>query len=264
MPISPSQRSGARDDTPNTLTASSDADGAVIILAAHGQWDWRLFLDLYTGIHKYLAEHPTALIVDLHDLIDPTTASTSLWLTARRSGAAMQPPVEVALCVAPRTPLAARLHRLSRKRLLPLYDTISQAHTAVTSGSVLTDHLQQRLHPEPTSARLARLMIADACHAWDLSHLRYRAQLVVSELVTNAIVHAGTDMLVTASRRASGLYLAIRDGNPALPRPKPPTAAGAQLGAGGRGLQIVRDTAAAWGALPTHDGEGKVVWATLR
>jgi anti-sigma regulatory factor (Ser/Thr protein kinase) len=263
MPIDPSQPAGARDDKPNTLTVSVDADG-VIVLAPHGEWDWRLFLDLYTGINKHLAEHPMALIVDLHDLVDPTTASASLWLTARRSGAAMQPPVEVALCIAPRTPLAARLHRLSAKRLLPLYDTVPEAYTAVTSGSVLTDHMQQRLHPEPKSARLARLMIADACHAWKLSHLRYQAQLVVSELVTNAVMHAGTDMLVTASRRASGLYLAIRDGNPALPRPKQPAVAGAQLGGGGRGLQIVQDTAAAWGALPTHDGEGKVVWATLR
>jgi hypothetical protein len=88
MPTRPSHRFGARADGQSTLTATSDIDGAVIVVAPRGDWDWRLFLDLYTGVHKYLAEHPVALIVDLHDLTDPTTASAPLWLTARRSARA--------------------------------------------------------------------------------------------------------------------------------------------------------------------------------
>src|SRR4051795_12333222 len=141
MPINPSQRAGGRDDRPNTLTVTGDAGGVVVVLAPHGQWDWRLFLDLYTGVHKYLAEHPVALIVDLGDLVDPTTASAPLWLTARRSGAAMRPPVEVALCLPPRTPLADRLHRPGAQRFLPVYDTVSQARTALASGAAVTDRL---------------------------------------------------------------------------------------------------------------------------
>jgi anti-sigma regulatory factor (Ser/Thr protein kinase) len=130
----------------------------------------------------------------------------------------------------------------------------------------LTDQLQQRLPPEPESARLARLMVADACHAWHLPHLRYPAQLVMSELVSNAVQHASTPMLVTVSRRGAGLHLAVRDGSPILPPPWQPASAPASppLTEGGRGLQIVQRAAAAWGALPTHDRDGKVVWATLR
>ena len=265
MPTRPSHRSGARADGQSTVTATSDIDGAVIVVAPHGDWDWRLFLDLYTGVHKYLAEHPRALIVDLHDLTDPTTASAPLWFTARRSGAAMRPPVEVALCLPPTTPLAVRLHRLGARRLLPVYDTVPHARTAVASGLLpLTDQLQQRLPPEPTSAKQARLMVADACRAWHLAHLLYPAQLVISELAANASQHARTDMLVTVSRRGAGLNLAVRDGSPALPRLRPSAAAGGPPGEGGRGLQIVHRAAAAWGALPTHDHAGKVVWATLR
>jgi hypothetical protein len=262
VPTSASHRSGHRDDITRTLTATSDVDGAVVVLAPHGQWDWRLFLDLYTGVHKYLAEHPVALIVDLGDLVDPTTASAPLWLTARRSGAAMRPPVEVALCLPPRTPLGTRLHRLGAKRFLPIYDTVPQARTAVASGLPLTDQLRRWLPPEPLSARLARLLVADASRAWELSHLLYPAQLVISELVTNAIQHARTDMLVSVSRRGTGLNLTVRDGSPELPRQ--PGQTGAAPKEGGRGLQIVHGAAAAWGALPTHDGDGKVVWATLR
>jgi anti-sigma regulatory factor (Ser/Thr protein kinase) len=266
MPISPPHRSGSSDDRQRRLTATSEVDGAVIVLTPHGQWDWRLFLDLYTGVHKYLADCPPALILDLHDLVDPTTASAPLWLTARRSGAAMRPPVEVALCLPPTTPLAVRLHRLGAKRFLPVYDTVPQARTALASGLPLTDQLQQRLPPEPESARLARLMVADACHAWHLPHLRDPAQLVMSELASNVIEHAGTLMLVTVSRRGTGLHLAVRDGSPTLPPPWQPASApaGTPPAAGGRGLEIVRRAAAAWGALPTHARDGKVVWATLR
>jgi hypothetical protein len=264
MPLRPSHRSGTRDDGKSTLTATSDNDGAVIVVAPHGEWDWRLFLDLYTGLHKYLAEHPAALIVDLHDLTDPTTASAPLWLTARRSGAAMRPPVEVALCLPPKIPLAVRLHRLGAKRFLPVYDTVPQARTAVVSGLPLTDRLQQRLPPEPKSAKLARLMVADACRAWHLAHLLYPAQLVASELVANAAEHAHTDMLVTVSRRGTGLSVAVRDGSPVLPRLRPSAVAGGPPGDGGRRLQIVHKAAVAWGALPTHDHAGKVVWASVR
>jgi hypothetical protein len=264
MPRRPSPRYAARDDGHGTVTATSDIDGAVIVVAPHGDWDWRLFLELYTGLHKYLAEHPLALIVDLHDLTDATTASAPLWLTARRSGAALRPPVEVALCLPPQTPLAVRLHRLGAKGFLPVYGTVPQARTAVVSGLPLTDQLQQRLPPEPTSAKQARRMVADGCRAWHLTHLQHPAQLVISEIAANAIQHARTDALVTVSRRGTGLHLAVRDGSPILPRIRPSAVANGSPGGGGRGLQIVHRTAAAWGALPTHDQAGKVVWATLR
>lgn len=264
MPQRPTHQSDAREAGLSTVTATSDIDGAVIVLTPHGEWDWRLFLDLYTGVHKCLAEHPVALIVDLRDLIDPTAASASLWMTTRRSGAAMGPPVEVALCLPSKTPLGVRLDRLGAKRFLPIYDTVPQARTAVVSGLPLTDHLQRRLPPEPQSAKQARLMVADACRAWHLSGLRYPAQLVVSELVANAIQHARTDMFVTVSRRGAGLNLTVRDGSPALPRLRQSAVAGGPPSEGGRGLQIVDSAAAAWGALPTHERDGKVVWATLR
>jgi Histidine kinase-like ATPase domain len=265
LPANGLHRFDAGESGHSTLTATSEADGALIVLTPRGQWDWRLFLDLYAGVHKYLAEHPLALIINLHDLVDPTTASAPLWLTVRRSGAAMRPPVQVALCLPRTTSLAVRLHRLGARRVLPVYDTVPQARAAL-AGGWLTERLQQTLPPEPKSASLARLMVSDACYAWHLPGLLYPAQLVVSELVTNAIQHAGTEILVTVSRRGTGLYLAVRDESPTLPRLREPAAArsGGSERDVGRGLRIVRGTARAWGALPTHDGVGKIVWASLR
>jgi hypothetical protein len=72
-------------------------------------------------------------------------------------------------------------------------------------------------------------------------------------------------MVVTVCRRATGLRLSVRDGDPRLPYlrdPAPGVAGGDQHDGGGQGLRIVDAAATAWGAMPTHDG--KLVWATLR
>jgi Histidine kinase-like ATPase domain len=264
MPTRPPGPVRGRNDQPGHVTVTSDIDGAVV-MTARGQWDWRLFLDLYTGVHKCLAERPAALIVELNDLVDPTTDSASLWLTACRAGAAMHPPVQVALCLPPTTRLAERLHRLGAKRFLPVYSCLAEARAAVATGLPLTDQLQLGLPPEPASARRARALVVQACRAWHLPQLLDRARLVVSELVANSIEHAGTDLSVTVSRRGDGLHLAVRDGSPTLPRLLHPAPAdpGAPR-ALGRGVRLVNATAAAWGAFPLPNGGGKIVWATVR
>ena len=86
------------------------------------------------------------------------------------------------------------------------------------------------------------------------------------ELVSNAVEHAGTDMLVTVVRRDEGLHLAVRDGSVVLPHrlqaaPRPGRCAVRRRGAG---LRVVEALTRAWGARPTDDGTGKVVWATVR
>jgi len=257
---------GRGHDRRGSFVISSDIDGTVLVIAVRGRWDQRLSVDVHAGIRKCFADHPQALIVDLSELDDPTTSSAALWILARRTGADMTPPVQVAMCVPPETALVGRLDRLGAPRFLPVFADLPTAWRAVTSGVALTDRLNQQLPPEPESASEARLMVADACRAWYLPQLLHPGRLVMSELATNAIQHAGTDLVVTVSRRARGLHLAIRDGSPAMPRLRAegPIVAGAALDERGQGLRLVDATAAAWGALPTHDGGGKVVWATVR
>ena len=88
--------------------------------------------------------------------------------------------------------------------------------------------------------------------------------LVFSELVTNAVRHAGTAMSVTVSRRGSGVHLAVVDGDPRLPSltepvvRRPPGYPGNER----HGLWRVHSRASAWGAMPSPNG--KVVWAIVR
>ena len=84
------------------------------------------------------------------------------------------------------------------------------------------------------------------------------AQLLVSELVTNAIQHAGTALTVHIARTPGMLRLAVSDGA-AHQHPRRSTrAVDAERG---RGLCLIQALAANWGVLEAPDG--KQVWCAL-
>jgi anti-sigma regulatory factor (Ser/Thr protein kinase) len=116
------------------------------------------------------------------------------------------------------------------------------------------------LPPVPDSSRAARSLVNDACTRWNLpAILADDACVIASELVTNAIRHAGTPLHVTLAIADGRFLLAVRDGSPlpAVPtHPDPQTP-------GGRGLLLVGEMSQAWGSVALPDG-GKVVWAALR
>jgi hypothetical protein len=247
------------------LSVTGDDDGSVLLMAVRGSLDRTLFLRMRTMVHKCLADYPAGLIVNLTELDDPAGASAPLWLTARQTGEAMRPPVRLLLCLGAETVLAARLRRLGARWFLPIFAGVAEARAVLAGTPVLTDRSQLRLPPEPASVGVARGLVADARPAWAPPHLLFAGQLVASELVTNAVEHARTELLVTVARRGRGLYLAVRDGSPDRPRLVALTSAGVECAdEHGRGLWIVQKVASAWGAVPTHDAAGKVVWASIQ
>ncbi|MEU2546146.1 ATP-binding protein [Streptomyces roseolus] len=90
--------------------------------------------------------------------------------------------------------------------------------------------------------------------------IRDTAALVVSELVTNAVLHTASSRIVCELRQgADSLRIAVRDeGGPAGPRIR-------DCGADerGRGLLIVDALCEAWGAERTGHGTAQTVWAEL-
>ncbi|GLY00158.1 ATP-binding protein [Actinoplanes sp. NBRC 101535] len=256
------------DTRSESVLAVIDADTSVIEFTVWGVWDRTLSVQARTVVDKCLAEHPTALIIDLHELSDPHAVSAPLWLTACAQGAAMHPPVAVAVCLAPDDPLAGRLRRLGGRDWLVLYATVPQARDALAGCRTLPGRLHLVLPPDPASAVQARALVTEACSGWDLRHLGERSRLVVSELVVNAAEHAGTDIEVTVSPRgagtASAVHLAVYDGDSDLPRLREPVPGplGPSLVDRGLGLRIVGAAASSWGALPARSG--KLVWAIVR
>jgi anti-sigma regulatory factor (Ser/Thr protein kinase) len=84
-----------------------------------------------------------------------------------------------------------------------------------------------------------------------------RAELLVSELVTNVVHHVGADMIVRCSRRGDRVRIEVTD-----PSAVPPLITGAPDAGGGYGLRIIEALADSWG----YDaGErGKSVWFEMR
>ncbi|GAA1973602.1 ATP-binding protein [Catenulispora subtropica] len=118
---------------------------------------------------------------------------------------------------------------------------------------------QMRLAPGPSAPGRARRFLEDTCGRWTALDFVADAALVVSELVTNAVRHAGTEMRIALELRDGTLTVSVHDGGPGLPRVIP----AAERRLGGRGLAIVVRLAEAWGVAVGDDG-GKAVWCRLR
>lgn len=88
------------------------------------------------------------------------------------------------------------------------------------------------------------------------------AELLITELVTNALVHTDHGAEVSATIAADRLRVEVRDYAARRPRPHVPSA---DDGTHGRGLVLVQALADAWGvdALGVALGGGKVVWFEL-
>lgn len=85
----------------------------------------------------------------------------------------------------------------------------------------------------------------------------YTVKLLTSELVTNAVCHAHTDIEVKVVVDQNAVNVMVRDHSTSPPAPtRPPLDA-----TNGRGLQIVEELSSNWGSEPTEDG--KVVWFEL-
>jgi anti-sigma regulatory factor (Ser/Thr protein kinase) len=82
--------------------------------------------------------------------------------------------------------------------------------------------------------------------------------LVVSELATNAVIHASTSFSVTLAGRRDSVVLTVSDASAS----QPDYARDDLYGLGGRGLRIVDAHCSEWGINPEVEG-GKSVWASF-
>jgi anti-anti-sigma regulatory factor len=230
-----------------------EADGYAEV-AVRGRLDLATAPGLLTALLKCLAEQPDALLVELSAL-EPADETTFSLFTAVARQAEQWPGTPLLIC-APSPGVSAMLER-GRYGQLAVYGTIEEGRRAVVGGRAAALSVSDHLPPIAGAVRRARDLATEACAAWDLPDLVGPACLVVSELVSNAVEHAGTMLTVRLTRRSRYLHIAVRDGSPEEPVP-----AGSKLLAErGRGLRLVESLAAHWGWLPSRDG--KVVWATL-
>ena len=96
-------------------------------------------------------------------------------------------------------------------------------------------------------------MLAEPMKRWDLEDLIPTTELLVSELVTNAVKYSRGDVTLRLVNEKA-LVCEVIDNSGALPRLRQPSGDDES----GRGLQVVRQLAHRWGARRT--ATGKVVW----
>ncbi len=114
-----------------------------------------------------------------------------------------------------------------------------------------------QLPPEPRSARAAREFVRGTCTRWELEPVLEPALLVVSELVTNAVLHAGTLVAMRLRARTDHLLVEVEDEDS-----RPPVLQHNDRHAvSGRGLILIDALSRRWGSQPCP--LGKVVWAEL-
>jgi len=103
-----------------------------------------------------------------------------------------------------------------------------------------------------------REQAARALALWQLDDLASMAELLLTELVANAVRHARTPFTVMMRWNGRSLHCEVTDANPLPPRPHltvDPTAVG------GRGLLLIDRLASAWGTEVAP--QGKTVWFDL-
>jgi anti-sigma regulatory factor (Ser/Thr protein kinase) len=111
---------------------------------------------------------------------------------------------------------------------------------------------------DPAQVRDVRRAVAQQCREWGWAPRADEVELLVSELVTNAVVHVGGTVLVTVTASDHELTVAVGDTSVHTPAPEDASV----WDTNGRGLSIVESLADRWGVDPS--GPGKSVWFSLR
>ncbi|WP_405478070.1 SpoIIE family protein phosphatase [Streptomyces sp. NBC_00009] len=138
-----------------------------------------------------------------------------------------------------------------------------ETRTTDTGSSVITARAAATFDPVGRSVATARAFVRDTLQGWGFPDIIDDAVVLTSELVTNAVVHAGTSAEVLCLRTDDGVRIEVADRYPEREIPLQQSAInmGNPDREGGRGLQLCAALATRWGVdyTPTH----KLVWFQL-
>ena len=113
--------------------------------------------------------------------------------------------------------------------------------------------------PRTATVAEARRWARSILTAWDADDLEWELSQLLTEVVTNAVLHAGTTLRVVLEQDAASgrLRCEVSDGSPVRPRLRRHSAEATT----GRGLQLLETVATRWGVQPLSGG--KTVWFEL-
>jgi anti-anti-sigma regulatory factor/anti-sigma regulatory factor (Ser/Thr protein kinase) len=230
-------------------------DPPVMVLRVAGELNLCSAPRFRAAMLKCLADQPTAVLVDAEALSVADDIHLTVFAAVARYAAAW-PSIPILVC-APAPLVAAALTRLGIDRHVTVCASLHEGRVRAARRTLPT-RIRDRYLPTVGAVGTARHLVIQVCQGWGLSRLAPVAGLVVTELVGNAVRHAGTAIDLVITRTSRHLHLAVRD---YVCEPARLVGASGEDEPGGRGLLIVEALTTSWGCTPTRDG--KVTWATL-
>lgn len=115
------------------------------------------------------------------------------------------------------------------------------------------------LRAEPSSVGEARRFVTRVLNDWGLLNAVEVVTLLVSELATNAVLHARTAYAVVVSQGTDDVQVEVLDGSAIEPRRRQNSASAAT----GRGVALVDRLSTSWGTRSGSNGFAKCVWFTV-
>jgi anti-anti-sigma factor len=227
----------------------------VAVVRASGVLDAYGATDLRAALLECVVTQPNGVVVEVSHLrVIDDIALTVLASVAKQSE--RWPGTRFAVAGAD-PEVADAVDRLGLKRFVTLCPDEQTARSALREGPTPVTR-RDVIPPDRHAPALARAAVAEFCEDNDVV-VGDAAQLIASELVTNAVVHAGTPIELTLRLATPLLHIAVRDGGDGHVRIPDIVH---ESSVSGRGLLLVDAMATAWGSVIPE--RGKVVWATVR
>lgn len=260
--------------------------GLICVVRPQGMLTERTGAELRRILTRVLLDRGRA-VVDL-DGFQVVRASGVTVFTAALDHCGGWPKARLVLC-RPDHEMARALIQQRISILVPVYQLLSEAEEALEQRPVVV-RVRTRLVCDTRAPDVARRLVRDTCPRWQVGAEQQQiAELVVSELVDNAVRHARSAAALTLQRGPGGLRIAVRDtasavrdtgsavrdtgsavrntgpaavrdtgsGNGLVPVPPGST----ETRRVGRGLELVARLTSAWG-VEMHP-VGKTVWAEI-
>jgi len=228
----------------------------VALMRPRGVLDALTAADLRGALLDCLAAQPVAVVLDASGLsLTDDIAVTVLAGVARESA---RWPGSRILVAGAAPDLVGAAERMGVQPYLTFCpdDTVAMRQAELLPVPPM---VRQTITPDRFAPGAAREIVREFCEANHVAGDFATAQVIASELVTNAVVHAGTPIDFSVRLSGSDLHVAVQDRDS---RPARIVGFVEESAEGGRGLVLVDALARAWGSMP--GSAGKTVWATVR
>jgi anti-sigma regulatory factor (Ser/Thr protein kinase)/anti-anti-sigma regulatory factor len=231
--------------------------GPVCVVQPRGRLTERTGAELRRALIRTLLEH-RRVVADLDGFQVAHAAGVAVF-PAVLDQCGGWPRAKLVLCRADQE-MARALAERRISTLVPVYHLLPEAEEAVEQRPALV-RARVRLMCDDHAPDVARQLVRDTCPMWQVGAEQQQiAELVVNELVDNAVRHARSGAALTLERGPRGLRIAVRDtaSSSVFVHLAPGSTPNRRAG---RGLELVARLTTAWG-VEMHP-VGKTVWAEI-